>query len=177
MKKCNKKRIAAGVLFSVLVTSLVAIPAYPVIGGGIAYAASTKESQQLATVYARIQKEHATEVVQMVNQVRVKAGLKPLIVHTNLSNMAKKKAIEMYHSNYFSHTSPKYGSPFDMMDAFNISYRYAGENIAMGQKTAKEVVNEWMNSPGHKANILNAQYGLIGVGYYNGYWVQEFIGK
>lgn len=64
-----------------------------------------------------------------------------------------------------------------MMDAFNISYRYAGENIAMGQKTAKEVVNEWMNSPGHKANILNAKYGLIGVGYYNGYWVQEFIGK
>lgn len=94
MKKCNTKRIAAGMLFSVLVTSLVAIPVSQVVGGGTTYAASTKESQQLATVYARIQKEHATEVVKMVNQVRVKAGLKPLVVHTNLSNMAKKKQLK-----------------------------------------------------------------------------------
>ncbi|MNW62469.1 Cysteine-rich secretory protein family protein [compost metagenome] len=98
-------------------------------------------------------------------------------MHTNLTKMAKDKAIDMYKNQYFSHTSPVFGSPFDMMDAYNITYRYAGENIAKGQKSAEEVVKDWMNSPGHKANILNSNYKLIGVGYYNGYWVQEFIGK
>ncbi|WP_413773861.1 CAP domain-containing protein [Paenibacillus macerans] len=83
----------------------------------------------------------------------------------------------MYKNNYFDHISPKYGSPFDMMDASNITFLYAGENIAKGQRSAKEAVRDWMNSPGHKANILNPNYKLIGVGYYNGYWVQEFIGK
>ncbi|EBK2060154.1 hypothetical protein AAL85_25555, partial [Salmonella enterica subsp. enterica serovar Typhi] len=80
-------------------------------------------------------------------------------------------------NNYFSHTSPTYGSPFDMMKKFGIKFGYAGENIAMGQKTPAEVVNAWMNSEGHRANILNANYNLIGVGYYNGYWAQEFVGR
>ncbi|MOA18351.1 Cysteine-rich secretory protein family protein [compost metagenome] len=80
-------------------------------------------------------------------------------------------------NNYFSHTSPTYGSPFDMMKSFGITYNAAGENIAMGQKTPEEVMKAWMNSPGHKANILNANFNYIGVGYDNNYWVQEFIGK
>lgn len=148
--------------------------------GEVVNAASTSKAtkqQELAVAFAKIQKERAAEVVELVNIERVQAGLKPLIVHTNLTTMAKNKAIDMFKNNYFSHTSPKYGSPFDMMDLYNITYRYAGENIAKGQRTAKEVVDAWMKSPGHKANILNANYGLIGVGYYNGYWVQEFIGK
>ncbi|WP_435925410.1 CAP domain-containing protein [Paenibacillus sp. DYY-L-2] len=169
MKRISMRWIAAGLVFSVLAGMAATIPA----GTRTASAAQTKE---MAAVYARIQAERATEVVALVNKERVKAGLKPLVVHTNLSKMAKTKAIDMYKNKYFSHSSPSYGSPFDMMDAFNITYKYAGENIAMGQKSAKEVVEDWMNSPGHKANILNSHYNLIGVGYYNGYWVQEFIG-
>ena len=83
---------------------------------------------------------------------------------------------------YFDHTSPTYGSPFDMMKKFNISYNTAGENIAMGQKTPSEVMNSWMNSSGHRANILNSTYTELGVGIQkdsNGtiYWTQMFIGK
>ncbi|MFD3257672.1 CAP domain-containing protein [Paenibacillus lentus] len=180
----NKPKVAAflsGVMLFGLAASLTAAPALPGAGTGTIYAASAKTSQvsakQMAAVYAQIQAENAAKVVALVNVERKNAGLKPLVVHTNLSKMAKDKAIDMYKSNYFSHTSPKYGSPFDMMDAYNITYRYAGENIAKGQKTPSEVVAAWMNSPGHKANILNSKYTLIGVGYYNGHWVQEFIGK
>ncbi|HVI42636.1 MAG TPA: CAP domain-containing protein, partial [Anaerovoracaceae bacterium] len=83
-------------------------------------------------------------------------------------------------NNYFAHQSPTYGSPFDMMKQFGISYSYAGENIAEGQRTPAEVMDGWMNSPGHKANIMNTSYTEIGVGYVtnsngNSYWVQEFI--
>lgn len=130
-----------------------------------------------AVMYARIQSSNASQVVTLVNKERVKAGLKPLIVHSNLTKMAKDKAINMYHSKYFSHMSPQFGSPFDMMDSYNITYEYAGENLAKGQRTASEVVKDWMDSPGHRSNILNSHYTLIGVGYYNGYWAEEFIGK
>ena len=83
---------------------------------------------------------------------------------------------------YFDHTSQTYGSPFDMMKKFNISYNTAGENIAMGQKTPSEVMNSWMNSSGHRANILNSTYTELGVGIQkdsNGtiYWTQMFIGR
>lgn len=82
-------------------------------------------------------------------------------------------------NNYFSHTSPTYGSPFDMMKKFGISYTAAGENIAKGQRTPQEVVTAWMNSEGHRANILNKNYTHIGVGFEeNGYiWTQQFIKK
>ncbi len=169
IKKTHLRRFSAGLALSVLAGSLMLVPAMP----GTASAASSK---QIGAVYAKIQTQRADEVVALVNKERAAAGLKPLTVHTNLTKMAKTKAIDMFKHKYFNHNSPNYGSPFDMMDAFNITYRYAGENIAMGQRTAKEVVEDWMNSPGHKANILNKHYNLIGVGYYNGYWVQEFIG-
>lgn len=121
--------------------------------------------------------QFAAKVVELVNVERSKAGLSPLTVHTNLTKVAVEKAKDMSVNNYFSHTSPTYGSPFDMMKQFGVTYSYAGENIAMGQKTPEEVMKGWMNSPGHKANILNKNFTMIGVGYYNGYWVQEFIGK
>ncbi|MNH43142.1 Cysteine-rich secretory protein family protein [compost metagenome] len=79
-------------------------------------------------------------------------------------------------NNYFSHTSPTYGSPFDMMRSFGVKYSYAGENIASGQRTPQEVMTAWMNSAGHRANILNGNFTKIGVGYVNGEWVQMFIG-
>jgi uncharacterized YkwD family protein len=115
------------------------------------------------------------QVVQLVNQQRAKAGLKSLTHRADVKNVAQKKAQDMINSNYFSHTSPNYGSPFDMLKTFGISYSYAGENIAKGQKTPQEVMNAWMNSSGHRANILKPQYDAIGVGYYHGAWVQMFI--
>ena len=115
------------------------------------------------------------QVVQLVNQERAKAGLKPLTHRADVKNVAQKKAEDMINSNYFSHTSPNYGSPFDMLKTFGISYSSAGENIAKGQKTPQEVMNAWMNSSGHRANILKPEYDSIGVGFYHGAWVQMFI--
>lgn len=119
------------------------------------------------------------QVVNLTNQERQKNGLPELKINTTLSKMAHTKSNDMAVHHYFDHTSPTYGSPFDMMKKFGITYRTAGENIAMGQKTPQEVVNGWMNSPGHRANILNKNYTEIGVGFVaNGnYWTQEFIGK
>ncbi|RAP28389.1 hypothetical protein C2W64_04823 [Brevibacillus laterosporus] len=116
------------------------------------------------------------EVVDIVNQERSKAGLKPLSMDNELSKMATDKAKDMAKNNYFDHNSPTYGSPFDMMKQYDISFRTAGENIAQGQRSAKEVMKDWMNSSGHRKNIMNSSFTTIGVGYYNGYWVQEFIG-
>jgi uncharacterized YkwD family protein len=119
---------------------------------------------------------YASQVFSLVNQQRSKAGLKPLAWNAKLANMAMVKAKDMKKNNYFDHNSPTYGSPFNMMSRFGISYSWAGENIAMGQRSPAEVMNAWMNSSGHRANILNAHYTSIGVAYYNGEWVQEFIG-
>ncbi|WP_042460209.1 CAP domain-containing protein [Neobacillus dielmonensis] len=119
------------------------------------------------------------KVVDLTNQERAKNGLPALKVDLTLSKMAHEKSRDMSANNYFSHTSPTYGSPFDMMKKYGISYRYAGENIAMGQRTPEEVVTAWMNSEGHRANILNSNYNYIGVGYVSqgNYWTQEFIGR
>jgi len=123
------------------------------------------------------QSQFAAEVVNLVNQERAKAGLQPLKTDSALTGMALDKAKDMYNKNYFDHTSPTYGSPFDMMNQYGITYRSAGENIAKGQRSPEEVMNAWMNSPGHRQNILNSSYNLIGVAYYNGEWVQEFVGR
>jgi len=97
-------------------------------------------------------------------------------MNTSLSNVAMIKAKDMYNNNYFDHQSPTYGSPFDLMKANGITYNAAGENIAKGQTSPMEVMNQWMNSPGHRANILNTSFTQIGIAYYNSEWVQEFIG-
>jgi uncharacterized YkwD family protein len=119
------------------------------------------------------------KVVDLTNQERAKNGLAALKVDTTLSKMAREKSRDMSVNNYFSHTSPTYGSPFDMMKQYGITYRAAGENIAMGQRTPDEVVQAWMNSEGHRKNILNSNFTHIGVGHVasGNYWTQEFIGK
>jgi len=120
------------------------------------------------------------KVVDLVNQERAKYGLKPLVAKQDLTSVAQLKAQDMYQNKYFNHTSPTYGSPFDMLRYFGINYTAAGENLALGQKTPVQVVQDWMNSPGHRANILNPNYTEIGVGIYNSYtrygyiWVQMF---
>ena len=118
------------------------------------------------------------EVVRLVNVQRENAGLKPLAADAELSYIARLKSQDMHDNGYFSHTSPTYGSPFQMMKDFGVSYRSAGENIAMGQRTPSEVVTAWMNSPGHRANILSASFTRIGVGYVSdgNYWTQMFVG-
>lgn len=117
------------------------------------------------------------EVVRLVNEIRKEKGLKPLTYDWQLSRVARIKSQDMKDNRYFSHTSPTYGSPFQMMRDFGISYRTAGENIAHGYATPQAVVNAWMNSPGHRANILNSTFTTIGVGYVSGgnYWTQMFI--
>ncbi|MBB3108488.1 putative YkwD family protein/spore coat assembly protein SafA [Paenibacillus phyllosphaerae] len=121
-----------------------------------------------------------SQVAQLVNAERAKAGLKPLTLNWQLSRVARVKSEDMRDKAYFSHQSPTYGSPFEMMKAFGLSYSYAGENIAAGQTTAQAVMTSWMNSPGHKANILSPNFTEIGVGYAAGgsmrhYWTQQFI--
>lgn len=116
------------------------------------------------------------QVVALVNEQREANELKPLTLSNELSDVARAKSQDMHDKNYFSHTSPTYGSPFDMMKEFGISYRSAGENIAMGYATPEAVVKGWMNSSGHRANILNNSYTQIGVGYVadGHYWTQLF---
>lgn len=118
-------------------------------------------------------------VVELTNEQRRKNGLQNLQPDTALSNVAQEKSNDMQAKNYFSHTSPTYGSPFDMMRDFGVTYRSAGENIAMGQRSAEEVVNAWMNSEGHRKNILSPNFTHIGVGHTGtgNYWTQMFIGK
>jgi len=127
--------------------------------------------------YSAFQKK----VVELVNVERSKNGLKPLTMNTELSKVATLKSQDMAKLNYFDHTSPTYGSPFDMMKKYGISYRTAGENIAMGQTTPEQVMQGWMNSPGHRANILKSSFTQIGVGVAKNssgrlYWTQQFIG-
>ncbi|HHW00637.1 MAG TPA: SafA/ExsA family spore coat assembly protein [Clostridiaceae bacterium] len=120
------------------------------------------------------------EVIRLVNVERANRGLQALKANWELSRVARYKSQDMANKGYFSHTSPTYGSPFRMMEDFGIKFSAAGENIAYGQKTPQEVMNGWMNSPGHRANILSAAYNEIGVGLAtdkNGrkYWTQMFI--
>ena len=120
---------------------------------------------------------YENEVIRLVNEIRVKNGLKALTADWQLSRVARYKSQDMKDNNYFSHTSPVYGTPFNMIKNFGISYKSAAENIAKGQRTPKAVVDAWMNSSGHHANILNPSYTKIGVGYVSGgnYWTQMFI--
>ena len=120
----------------------------------------------------------ANQLLKLVNNARAENGLSPLTLNSNLSAVAQKKADDMKNNNYFSHTSPTYGSPFDMIKNAGISYKTAGENIAKGQSTAEAVFNAWMNSSGHRANILNSNFTQMGIGVTNGtrYWSQMFIG-
>ena len=121
---------------------------------------------------------YESEVIRLVNVQRTQYGLKPLTANWELSRVARYKSQDMVDHHYFSHTSPTYGTPFQMIRSFGLSFRTAGENIAYGQRTPQAVVNAWMNSSGHRANILNASYTQIGVGYMakGHYWTQMFIG-
>ena len=121
------------------------------------------------------------EVFNLINQQRINNGLSALKVDDEVQRVARIKAQDMVDNNYFSHTSPTYGSPFDMLKSFKISYNSAGENIA-GNSSNSGAVSAWMNSSGHKANILNSSFNYTGIGVvsspkYGKIYVQMFIGK
>ncbi len=118
------------------------------------------------------------QVIQLTNQERAKYGLSALKPDWELSRIARYKSMDMRDKKYFSHTSPTYGSPFTMMQDFGVNYQKAAENIARGQETPQQVVRGWMNSPGHRKNILG-DFTHIGVGYTadGKYWTQMFIRK
>lgn len=121
------------------------------------------------------------EVFNLINQKRTAAGLSKLKIDDEVQNVARIKARDMVDNNYFSHTSPTYGLPFDMLKSFKVSYKTAGENIA-GNSSNSKAVEAWINSEGHKANILNSSFNYTGVGVINGskygkIYVQMFIGK
>ena len=121
------------------------------------------------------------EVFNLINTQRTNNGLPALKISNEVQKVARIKAQDMVDKNYFSHTSPTYGSPFDMLKSFKVSYNSAGENIA-GNASNSGAVNAWMNSPGHKANILNSSFNYTGIGVvsspkYGKIFVQMFIGK
>ena len=121
------------------------------------------------------------EVFDLINKQRTNNGLAALKNDSEVQRVSRIKAQDMVNNNYFSHTSPTYGSPFDMLKSFKISYKTAGENIA-GNSSNSSAVTAWMNSSGHKANILNSNFNYTGIGVvsspkYGKMYVQLFIGK
>ncbi|SFL50304.1 CAP domain-containing protein [Salibacterium qingdaonense] len=145
--------------------------------------ASKKQAEkQQNTADVENESEFEQQVIELTNQEREKAGLAPLKSYSELSDVARDKSKDMRDAGYFSHNSPNYGSPFDMMDSYNIDYRGAGENIAAGQRSPEQVVEGWMNSEGHRENIMNEDFTHIGVGHaqggsYGDYWTQMFVTK
>lgn len=121
------------------------------------------------------------EVFDLINKQRTNNGLAALKNDSEVQRVTRIKAQDMVDNNYFSHTSPTYGSPFEMLKSFKISYKTAGENIA-GNSSNSSAVTAWMNSSGHKANILNSNFNYTGIGVvsspkYGKMYVQLFIGK
>ncbi|KAB2330014.1 hypothetical protein F7731_21225 [Cytobacillus depressus] len=137
------------------------------------------QNKQAQTQAPKSISQDAQQVIDLTNAERRQNGLPDLKADTQLCGVAQKKSDDMQQKNYFSHTSPTYGSPFDMMRDFGVTYTSAGENIAQGQPTPQEVVQAWMNSEGHKRNILSNSFTHIGVGFeQNGkHWTQMFISK
>lgn len=172
-KRTLFKRITSTAAAAVLVAVTIAAPAQ----AATYHVKSTSKPLYASQSATADTSAFADQVVELVNQERAKVGLKALSVDSKLQTMAQDKAIDMFKNNYFDHTSPTYGTPFEMMKTYGISYRAAGENIAKGQSSPAQVMKSWMNSSGHKANILSSNFTAIGVGYQNGVWVQDFIGK
>lgn len=123
--------------------------------------------------------EFENEIIRLVNEIRKENGLKTLTADWELSRVARYKSQDMKDKKYFAHNSPTYGTPYQMMTNFGITYRSAGENLSQGYSSPKVVVNAWMNSSGHRKNILNPTYTRIGVGYVKSgsFCTQMFIGK
>ena len=165
-----KRRIFSVVLSAALLISTV----FPTTASA-AYRPCYNCSQGSSTSQSGSISQIERQAMEQVNRIRASRGLKPLVISAELSAKARVKAQDMKQKGYFSHNSPTYGTPFQMMKRLGITYRSAGENIAMGYRSAEAVVNAWMNSPSHRAAILSTKYTTMGIGYADGYWAQWFI--
>lgn len=166
-----------------MVSSQYIKPIYPgsSSGGGSTSAGTGSGTSTGTTTNTTSLTADEQEVFNLINQQRANNGLSALKIDYELQRVARIKAQDMVNNNYFSHTSPTYGSPFDMMKSFGISYKTAGENIA-GNSSNSAAVTAWMNSEGHRKNILTSSFNYTGVGVVNGskygkIYVQMFIGK
>lgn len=153
-------------------------------GGDPAQRQSPNQAEQNRDDTAQQQSDQANgdfqqQVIDLTNKAREKNGLKPLKNSNDVEEVAQTKSEDMAKNDYFSHTSPTYGSPFDMLKEFGVNYSTAAENIAAGQQSPQSVVDGWLNSSGHRKNIMNKNITHIGVGYAKdgNYWVQMFIAK
>ena len=149
---------------------------YPSNSGGTSGSTSGSNTQNSTSM-----KSDEQEVFNLINKQRTNNGLAALKVDNEVQRVARIKSEDMVANNYFSHQSPIYGSPFDMLKSFKISYKTAGENIAANSSNSG-VVTSWMNSSGHKANILSSNFNYTGIGVvsspkYGKIFVQIFIGK
>lgn len=104
------------------------------------------------------------ELVRLINEARAAEGLEPLQVNAQMTELARLKSQDMVDHGYFAHKSPTYGQPHEMAKAAGIKYRLYAENIAMGYRTAAAAHDGFMNSPGHRANILRAEANSVGIG-------------
>jgi len=115
------------------------------------------------------------EVFRLANIERAAYGLPPLVMNDTLMISARFKSQAMSDMGYFSHTNPVYGAFQNIpADLFGYNFSSFGENIARGQRSPEQVVNSWMNSPGHRGNILTTSFSEIGIGFYNNHWTQHF---
>ena len=152
-------------------------PIYPGTSSNGGTTENTNSSQNTISTMSSDEKE----VFNLINKQRTANGLSAFKIDNEVQRVAKIKAQDMVNNSYFSHNSPIYGSPFDMLQSFKVSYKTAGENIA-GNSSNTGAVNAWMNSSGHKANILNSSFNYTGIGVVNSskygkVYVQMFIGK
>ncbi len=153
-------------------------------GGSIAVSsnsAAVSTDGNKAPIAKVVLTEDEQKLLELVNKARDEKGLEPLSVDENLMKVARTKAKDMIENNYFSHQSPTYGSPFDMMRQFENTFKSAGENIA-GNKTVEGAFKAWMASDTHKKNILNSGFKVTGIGIessatYGKILVQQFIGR
>ncbi len=157
----------------------VKVRAYKTRGNRIVtskYSAAVKLKKYVAVTKVT---QQAQDVLKLVNQERAAAGVEALTLDTALNKVAEDRAKEL--AQKFSHTRPDGRDCFTALTEAGIVYSSCGENIAMGQSTADEVVDSWMNSDGHRANILSSDYTKMGLGYYydkennQHYWAQLFI--
>ncbi|MGN1416812.1 MAG: CAP domain-containing protein [Oscillospiraceae bacterium] len=116
------------------------------------------------------------EVLELINEERAKNGAEPLALNSTLAEAAQKRADEC--AQIYSHTRPDGSSCFTVFSEYDMTYSYAGENIAYGYTTAEDVVNGWLNSPKHRKNILSENYTETGIGYdpATNSWTQLFLG-
>lgn len=145
----------------------------------------TKRVRSPRRIHIRQANAYELKVFRLVNEERTSRGIAALTLNSTLTDLAILKARDMRDNIYFDHTSPTYGTPGEMLDRFGVNNRAYGENIAAGQATPEDVMRVWMNSPGHRANILDPRFTDIGVGYVVGtetsrnrtYWTQLLIQK